>query len=110
MSQELEQEKCEETHHAGCACHEQGWQNKYQVAVDMAARAQIKSAWREELLINAARLAEELIMAIWVNNANGGFKSATPEQLKDWLRPRIERLQAIERKINEQTEKMGNDE
>jgi len=100
MSQEPEQEACGETHHAGCACHEQGWQNKYQIAVDMAARAQIKSAQYEELLIDAARLAEELIMAIWVNNANGKFKSATPEQLKDWLRPRIERLQAIERKID----------
>jgi hypothetical protein len=100
MSQEPEQEACGETHHAGCACHEQGWRNKYQIAVDMAARDQIKSAQYEELLIDAARLAEELIMAIWVNNANGGFKSATPEQLKDWLRPRIERLQAIERKIH----------
>lgn len=28
------------THHAGCACHEQGWQNKWQAAVEMAARAQ----------------------------------------------------------------------
>jgi hypothetical protein len=66
----------------------------------MAARAQIKSELRGELLVAAARLAEELIMAIWVNNANGKFKSATPEQLKDWLRPRIERLQAIERKMD----------
>ena len=110
MSQEPEQEACGISHRAGCACHEQGWRNKWECAVDMAARAQIKSELRGELLVDAARLAEELIMAIWVNNANGGFKSATPEQLKDWLRPRIERLQAIERKINEQTEKMGNDE
>jgi hypothetical protein len=100
MSQEPEQEACGETHHAGCACHEQGWRNKYQVAVDMAARAQIKSELRGDAMIDAARLAEELIMAIWVNNANGKFKTATPEQLKDWLRPRIERLQAIERKID----------
>jgi hypothetical protein len=100
MSQEPEQEACGETHHAGCACHEQGWRNKYQIAVDMAARTQIKSAQYEELMIEAARLAEELIMAIWVNAANGRFKSATRGEVRDWLRPRIERLQAIEMKID----------
>lgn len=100
MIQEPEQEACGETHHAGCACHEQGWRNKWQIAVDMAARAQLESEWRQEALIGVARLAEELIMAIWANAANGGFKSATQEELKEWLRPRIERLQAIERKID----------
>jgi hypothetical protein len=36
------------THHAGCACHEQGWQNKWKAAVDMAARAEVKADqnWR----------------------------------------------------------------
>jgi hypothetical protein len=28
------------THHAGCACHEQGWQNKWKAAVEMAAVAE----------------------------------------------------------------------
>lgn len=28
------------THHAGCDCHEQGWQNKWQAAVEMAALAE----------------------------------------------------------------------
>lgn len=30
------------THHAGCACHEQGWQNKWEAAVEMAAQAENK--------------------------------------------------------------------
>jgi len=28
------------THYAGCACHEQGWRNKWECAVEMAAMAQ----------------------------------------------------------------------
>jgi hypothetical protein len=30
------------THYAGCECHEQGWENKWKAAVDMAARASIE--------------------------------------------------------------------
>ena len=43
MSQESELARCQRddvTHHAGCACHEQGWQNKWKAAVEMAARAE----------------------------------------------------------------------
>lgn len=42
MNQEPEQQACGVTHCAGCACREQGWQNKWQAAVEMAARAQIE--------------------------------------------------------------------
>jgi hypothetical protein len=30
------------THYAGCACHERGWQNRWKIAIDMAARAGIE--------------------------------------------------------------------
>ena len=30
------------THHAGCACHELGWRNKWEAAVEMAAQAQVE--------------------------------------------------------------------
>lgn len=33
---------CDTTHHAGCKCHEQGWHNKWQCAVEMAARAEVE--------------------------------------------------------------------
>lgn len=45
--QEPEQEKCGTTHYAGCACHEQGWENKWKAAIEMAARATVE---RDELL------------------------------------------------------------
>jgi len=36
------------THYAGCACHERGWENKWQSAVDMAARAELeRDEWRD---------------------------------------------------------------
>lgn len=41
------------THHAGCACHEQGWRNKWEVAVEMAAQAQVE---RDRLRAVIARL------------------------------------------------------
>ena len=43
MSEDSELARCQRddvTHHAGCACHERGWQNKWRVAVEMAARAE----------------------------------------------------------------------
>lgn len=40
--QEPEQEQCGITHYAGCACHEKGWENKWKVAIEMSARAQIE--------------------------------------------------------------------
>lgn len=30
------------THYAGCACHEQGWRNKWECAVEMAARGEAR--------------------------------------------------------------------
>ena len=45
--QEPEQEKCGTTHHAGCACHEKGWENKWKAAIEMAARATVE---RDDLL------------------------------------------------------------
>lgn len=33
-------QRADVTHHAGCACHEQGWKNKWEAAVEMAARAE----------------------------------------------------------------------
>lgn len=43
MSDDNELARCQRddvTHHAGCACHEQGWENKWKAAVEMAARAE----------------------------------------------------------------------
>jgi hypothetical protein len=34
--------QCETPHYYGCACHEKGWQNKWQCAVEMAAQAESK--------------------------------------------------------------------
>lgn len=44
------------THHAGCACHEQGWQNKWEAAVEMAARAENELARLREVIRAAAVL------------------------------------------------------
>jgi hypothetical protein len=30
------------THYEGCACHEQGWRNKWECAVEMAAQAEAR--------------------------------------------------------------------
>jgi hypothetical protein len=48
--QEPEQEKCGTTHYAGCACHEQGWANKWKCAVEMAAQAEVN---RDEWMYRA---------------------------------------------------------
>ncbi len=53
---EPEQEKCGTTHYAGCACHEKGWQNKWECAVEMAARAEAKL----DLLTAALKRIEEI--------------------------------------------------
>lgn len=52
--QEPEQEKCGTTHHTGCASHEQGWENKWKAAVEMAAQAIVQRDEARE----AARLAD----------------------------------------------------
>ena len=45
--QEPEQEQCGTTHYAGCACHEQGWKNKWKAAIEMAARAELeRDMWK----------------------------------------------------------------
>jgi hypothetical protein len=46
MSQEPEQERCGSTHYAGCACHELGWRNRWEAAIEMASRAALE---RDEL-------------------------------------------------------------
>lgn len=40
--QEPEHKQCGITHYAGCACHEQGWENKWNAAVEMAALATVE--------------------------------------------------------------------
>ncbi len=35
-------ERCHPICSVGCACHERGWQNKWECAVEMAARAEAK--------------------------------------------------------------------
>lgn len=44
------------THYAGCACHEKGWKNKWQCAVEMAAQAEVKL----EKMIAALQRIEEI--------------------------------------------------
>jgi hypothetical protein len=73
------QAKCGPTHYAGCTCHEQGWENKWKCAVEMAARATVE---RDELLaaIRAYRdakgryhtqLACERLLTFLPENAGG---------------------------------------
>ena len=80
MSHESELARCQRddvTHHAGCACHEQGWQNKWECAVEMAAQAENE---RDRL-----RLAMgELIAAVRINYLRGTFV-ATERELDAWL-------------------------
>ena len=51
--QEPEQEKCGTTHYAGCNCHEQGWENKWKCAVEMAARAEARLDAVRQLSVSA---------------------------------------------------------
>jgi len=77
--QEPEQEKCGTTHYAGCACHEQGWENKWNAASEMAAQASME---RDEY----RRLASELVAAIRNNTMRGIFATATIEDVDQWLK------------------------
>lgn len=53
-------EKCDgTTHYAGCACHERGWQNKWECAVEMAAQAEAKLAVIENMAVELRRLLWE---------------------------------------------------
>lgn len=61
------------THYAGCACHEKGWQNKWECAVEMAARAKVEcDDARRMWSIHQDRLAEacELIAEIMRDEVN----------------------------------------
>jgi len=53
--QEPEQEKCGTTHYAGCACHEQGWENKWKAAIEMAAQASVERDEYAAMLCDAMR-------------------------------------------------------
>ena len=76
--QEPEQEQCGTTHYAGCACHEQGWENKWKAAIELAAQASVeRDEWR--------RIAGELVAAIRVNTMRGTFATATIEDVDQWL-------------------------
>ena len=44
------------THYAGCACHERGWQNKWECAVEMAAQAEAKLATIEDIAVQLREL------------------------------------------------------
>ena len=52
-AQEPEREKCGTTHYTGCACHEQGWENKWKCAVEMAARAEARLDAVHKLSVSA---------------------------------------------------------
>ena len=77
--QEPEQEKCGTTHYAGCACHEQGWENKWKAAIEMAAQAALE---RDKY----RRIAGELVAAIRINTMRGTFATATIEDVDQWLK------------------------
>jgi hypothetical protein len=79
MKQEPEQEKCGITHYAGCACHEKGWENKWETAIEMAAQASVE---RDEY----RRIAGELVAAIRINTMRGTFATATIEDVDQWLK------------------------
>jgi len=122
--QEPEQADCGSlTHYAGCACHEQGWQNRWQAAIDAAARAGIErdyarrdldnalSDWRQadtdciraiherndarEKAKQLAVFAGEILAAVRINAIYGVFSQATEEQIEAWVKERAERLAKI---------------
>lgn len=78
-------QRADVTHHAGCACHEQGWQNKWRAAVEMAALAENE---RDEMRL----LAGELLAFIRVNVARDTFAGATIEQVEEHLTLFVARL------------------
>jgi hypothetical protein len=85
---DLELARCQRegvTHHAGCACHEQAWQNKWEIAIEMAAQAMVE---RDDLRV----LAGELVAFIRVNVMRDTFTGATIEQVDESLAPFVERL------------------
>lgn len=73
------------THHAGCACHEQGWKNKWRAAVDMAARAENE---RHRLHLAMG----ELIAAVRINYLRGTFV-ASEVDFNAWIDQWTKRLQ-----------------
>lgn len=64
------------THYAGCACHERGWQNKWDSAVQMAAQAEAKL----DATRNALRHAAELLNDIMNDEVNA------QDEAEKWLR------------------------
>ena len=82
---EPEQEKCGTSHYAGCTCHEQGWHNKWETAIEMAAWAAIA---RDDYRM----IAGELIAAIRINSLRGTFAASTHAEIEEWLKPWVARL------------------
>ena len=80
------------THYEGCACHEQAWRNKWECAVEMAARAEAKleavQSERDALRV----LAGELVAFIRVNVMRDTFTGATIDQVDECLAPFVARL------------------
>lgn len=65
-----------------------GWRDKWQCAVDMAARAQVdRDAYRI--------VVGELIAAIRVNAMRGTFATATVEDVDQWLKQWTDKLTLI---------------
>jgi hypothetical protein len=122
--QEPEQSDCGSlTHYAGCACHEQGWQNRWKAAIDAAARAGIERDEARRDLDNAlsdlrqadtdciraiherndarekakqlAMFAGDLLADVRVNAIYGTFAQATEDQIEAWVKERAERLASI---------------
>jgi hypothetical protein len=88
IKQEPEQEKCGINHYAGCACHETGWENKLQAAIETAAQACLeRDAARLELL---GMIAREHLTCGWCGEMMQAPKSFTPpittEKLKQTVR------------------------
>lgn len=49
------------THYAGCTCHEQGWRNKWECAVELAAQAESKLDASRKALEDAAELLNDIM-------------------------------------------------
>jgi len=93
--QEPEQAACGVTHYAGCACHEKGWEKRWKMAIDMAARAGIERDDAREKARRLAVFAGEILAEVHINASYGVFCQATEEQIESWVKERAERLASI---------------
>jgi hypothetical protein len=83
---EPEQVKCGTTHYAGCACHEQGWKNKWMAAVEMAAYASLE---RDGAIKERNQLArwkqEHLTVESWWNEIDKAVRNHPDTILGDTI-------------------------